>query len=181
MIVIGTFSPSAMSAVFFIAASLDASPSKSRVQTTYSGAETTIGLLATATFEPCKRSTTSSISRPAFAPWRSIEAAQTFPVPVGASAVSAPVDRSWTVGRVAVGSRSNLTMTGSDSAARPSGTRCQRRPASMLAGIIAAGRGSGVSGAALVGAVGFGTTAAGVHAAAIRTRVNTRARYLKVR
>ncbi len=47
MIVMGIFFSSAMAAVFAIAWSLEASPSKSSVQTTYSGAETEISVVAT--------------------------------------------------------------------------------------------------------------------------------------
>ncbi len=47
MIVIGIFCSSAMAAVLANAGSLEASPSKSSVQTTYSGAETEISVVAT--------------------------------------------------------------------------------------------------------------------------------------
>ena len=59
MIVIGIFWISAISAVFAIAWSLDASPSKSSVHTTYSGSEITISFVATTASPPTKRSITS--------------------------------------------------------------------------------------------------------------------------
>ena len=59
MIVIGISCSSAIAAVFASAWSLDASPSKSRVHTTYSGSLITISFVATTVSPLASRSTTS--------------------------------------------------------------------------------------------------------------------------
>jgi hypothetical protein len=96
------------------------------------------------------------------------------------SRVSAPVDRSWMDGAVAVGSASNFTPIGSAAAPRPSGRRCHRRPESTVAAIATAGRGLPVSGLETAEPLGLGCPSVGVHEAIASATVNTRARYLKV-
>ncbi len=59
MIVIGTPKPSAIAAVFASSLSAEASPSKSSVHTTYSGAESLNSCVATTVSPPASRSTMS--------------------------------------------------------------------------------------------------------------------------
>jgi len=61
MIVIGTRSPSAIAAAFASSASPDASPSKSSVHTTYSGAESTKSRVASDASVPSRSRTRISI------------------------------------------------------------------------------------------------------------------------
>src|SRR2546428_3172132 len=148
MTVIGILCASAMSAVFFIASSLEASPSKSSVHTAYSGSESTISFVATATSAAASRSTTSMRYVPGATPLRSNEPPYTLPAPVGASGASVPVERSRRVGAVGPGSASNTTSSlGVTDEERASGTRYQRRgAASKRARTATPRRGNGVGG-----------------------------------
>src|SRR6267378_4765546 len=116
-------------------------------------------------------------------PWRSRLAPYTLPAPVGARGTPVPVERIRMLGAAAAGSASNATrIAGVTDGARGSGTRYQRRvAASNRPGTAVAGRdvGAGVDAGAV--GVGVGVVAVGVQEAATRAKVNTRARYLKVR
>src|SRR5207248_3351716 len=105
------------------------------------------------------------------------------PEPVGASGNSAPVERSRTLGAVAAGSVSKTTRVVAAEGERGSGTRYQRRAAaSKRAGIATAGRPVSAGGPVWVWVgTGVGVVTEGVHELTARARVNTCARYLKVR
>src|SRR5213592_5059611 len=126
MIVIGIVSSSAIAAVLAIASSLDASPSKSSVQTTYSGADKRTSPPAsfplTTRSAPSTRSTTPTLYEPGASPVRSICADHVVAPPDGTSGASRPTGSRRTRGRPDDGSEANSTLIKAGSCMSGSGT-----------------------------------------------------------
>jgi hypothetical protein len=141
-----------------------------------------ISFAATTTSPPAILSTTSTVYVPGLTPCKSKEAAHSIwsPVPLGARSTSVPLGRSRTVGPVAAGSWMKVTTTGALEGESGSGTVYQRRWSSIRAATGNAGREEGNTFDAVEVADGVGAVA-GVQEPTTSAKVNTCARYLKVR